>query len=263
MKKIALWLLLIPSLALADDIYLKGGAKFSGRIVEQTDTMISIDIGAGVVGVATSRIDHIVKGKSALDEYEERAAKLGPKDVQGWRALGHWAAQEGLSAQSRAAYQKVIALSPDDAEARAELGFVRFNGHWMTEEESYAARGFVKYEGEWMTPDEAQQAQAAAQAELARLESERQANEAEIAKMQAEADAAKLDKQKKWSQSLQNWDFPVYMGGWGYGVTSWPSTGSSNNRWLQQWPPQPQPPPQQEQPAQPPPAATPPPGTPK
>jgi hypothetical protein len=260
LRNIALLLLFTPTLLFADDVYLQGGAKFSGRIVAQTDTMISIDIGDGVVGVALSRVDHVVKGRSALDEYDLRAAKMGPKDVQGWRALGHWAAQEGLSAQSRAAYQKVIALSPNDSEARAALGFVKLDGRWMTEEESYAARGFVKFEGEWMTPDEAKQAQEAMAAEQAQQEAERQANEAEIAKLQAEASAAKLEKQKKWDKSLQNWSFPVNMGGWGYGVSAWPATGTSSNTWLQQWPP-PTPPPQPE-PA-PPEPSTPPPGTPR
>lgn len=229
---------LAPAPLLADDVFLKGGAKFSGRIVEQTATMVSIDIGAGVVGVAMSRVDHIVKAPSALDVYDQKAAKLQANDAPGWRELGRWAGQEGLSAQSRTAYQKVLAISPDDPEARSALGFVQLNGRWMTEEESYVAQGYVKYDGEWMTPDEAQQAQASAAAEQARQDAEQQAKDQEIDKMQAEAQAAKAEKQAQWDQSTQNWDFPVYMGGWGYGVTTWPTTGTGN-QWLQQWPRQP------------------------
>lgn len=230
-----------PAALLADDVYLKGGAKFSGRIVEQTETMISIDIGAGVVGVAMSRVDHVVKAPSALDAYDQKAAKLGPRDAQGWRELGRWAGQEGLSAQSRNAYQKVLAISPDDPEAREALGFVQFDGRWMTEEESYAARGYVKYDGEWMEPALAQLVQENAAAEQARQDAEReaqqQAMDQEIAQLQAEAQAAKAEKQAEWDRSTQNWDFPVYMGGWGYGVSAWPSTGSGN-QWLEQWPAQ-------------------------
>ena len=229
---------LVPAPILADDVFLKGGAKFSGRIVEQTETIISIDIGDGVVGVAMSRVDHIVKAPSALDGYDQRAAKLAAKDAQGWRELGRWAAQEGLGAQSRQAYQKVLAILPDDPEAREALGFVQFDGRWMTEEESYAARGYVKYEGEWMTPDEARQAQQDAAAQQASREAEQQAKDQEIAQLQEEAQKAKAEKQAAWDQSTQNWDFPVYMGGWGYGVTTWPSSGSGN-QWLQQWPRQP------------------------
>jgi len=108
------------------------------------------------------------RGRSSLDEYEERAAKLGPADVQGWKSLGHWAKMQGLSAQWHEAYGKVMAMTPDDADARQALGYVQVQGQWMTEEESYRARGFVKYQGEWMTPAEVQMEQAGVAAAEAR-----------------------------------------------------------------------------------------------
>jgi len=200
--------------------------------------MISIDMGDGVVGVALSRVDHIVKAPSALDAYDRKAAKLGPKDTEGWRGLGRWAGQEGLGAQSHFAYQKVLVSLPDDPEAREALGFVLFDGRWMAEDESYIAQGYVKYDGEWMTPAEAQLEQESAAAEQARQDAERQARDEETAKLQAEAQAAKAGKQAQWEQSTQNWAVPVYPGGWGYGVNTWPATGAGNH-WLQQWPPKP------------------------
>src|SRR4029453_359508 len=148
-------LFLIPSFLFADEVYLKGGAKFSGRIEQQTATMITINIGDGVVGVAMSRVERVVKGHSPLDEYDAKAHKLAPNDVAGWRSLGNWAMHQGLSAQSRQAYQKVLVTSPDDAEARQALGYVNLEGRWLTEEESFKARGYVKVQGEWMTRDEA------------------------------------------------------------------------------------------------------------
>jgi hypothetical protein len=96
----------------------------------------------------------------------------------------------------------------------------------------------VKYDGEWMTPAEAQLAQESAAAEQASQDAERQARDEETAKMQAEAQAAKTEKQAQWEKSTQNWTVPVYLGGWGYGVSTWPSTGN-DNQWLQQWPRQP------------------------
>ena len=62
MRRTVYLLILVPGLLFADDVYLKGGAVFSGRIVEQTETMVTMDIGDGVVGVAVSRIERIVKG---------------------------------------------------------------------------------------------------------------------------------------------------------------------------------------------------------
>ena len=84
--------------ALADEIFLKGGAKFTGRIEQQTDTLVTIDLGDGVVGVAMSRVEKIVKGRSPLDEFDERAKALGAKDAPAWRELGRWASHQGLSA---------------------------------------------------------------------------------------------------------------------------------------------------------------------
>jgi len=209
----------MPVALLADDVYLVGGARFSGRIVEQTETMVSIDIGAGVVGVALSRVNYLVKAPSALDAYDQKAARLGQKDAEGWRKLGRWAGQEGLGAPSRYAYQIVLVNLPDDAEAREALGFVRLDGRWMTDEESYLTQGYVKYDGEWMTPAEAQQAQESAAAEQARQDAKRLARDEETAKMQAEAQASKVEKQAQWEQSTQNWTRPRLYGLVGYGRT--------------------------------------------
>jgi hypothetical protein len=238
-RKIPWILLLAPALLFADEVYLKGGAKFSGRIVEQTDSMVTINIGDGVVGVATSRVERIEKGRSPLHEYEEKAAKLAARDVAGWRSLGHWAMQQGLSAQSRQAYQNVIHIAPDDPEARQALGFVQVEGKWLTEEESYRARGFVNYDGEWMMPAEAQMAQSTAEADRAREEAERQANQAEADRIQAEARAEKAEERARRAESQQNWDFPLAWGGWGYGMTTWPSTTTVSKWPDQQWPPAP------------------------
>src|SRR5262245_15066045 len=90
---------LAPVSGFADEVFLKGGASFSGRIVEQTATMVTVDIGEGVIGVPMSRVERIEKGRSALDDYDARARSLGPDDVAGWRSLGAWASQQGLAKQ--------------------------------------------------------------------------------------------------------------------------------------------------------------------
>lgn len=223
MKKYSLLLLLVPGLLRADVVYLKGGGKLTGRITEQTADKIVVDVGEGSVGVSMDRVEEISKGLSPLDEFDARAAKLGPKDVDGWRALGLWAATKGLSSQSRAAYQRVVALAPDDAEAREALGYVRLDGRWITEEESYRARGFVKYEGEWMTPAEAQLAQSAAASERARDAADRKASDAEFAatqaRLRAEDDRKRAQEAEEKAREAQSWTnpAPVVFGGWGYG----------------------------------------------
>jgi hypothetical protein len=224
-------LLLVPSLLRADEVFLKGGAKFSGRIESQTDTMITIDIGDGVVGVPMARVDKVVKGRSPLDEYDERAKALGAQDADGWRTLGRWASHSGLSAQAREAYQKVLLLVPDDPEARGALGYVQQDGRWMTEEESYKARGYVKVGGDWMTRAEAQMVQASADAEQARQEAERRANLAEADKILAEQRADKAEERAREAEEVDPWTtMSPWYGGYGYGVVGWPSTATVTTR---------------------------------
>ena len=237
MRRTSLLLVLAASAAglapaLADEVYLKGGAKFTGRIEQQTDTMVTVNIGDGVVGVPMVRVEKIVKGKSPLDEYDERARALGAQDLDGWRGLGAWASHHGLSAQAKDAYAKVMALSPDDPEARQALGYVRINNQWMTEEQSYIARGYVKVGGEWMTPAAAQQVQAAEASEQARQDAERRANQAEADKILAESRAAKAEEKAREAAEVDPWS-QIGMntwGGWGYGVVGWPAGTSVTMR---------------------------------
>jgi hypothetical protein len=221
-RKLSLVLLLTPGLLVADAVYLKSGGKFSGRILEQTAEKVTIDFGDGTIGLPMDQVEEIVRGPSALDEYAARAGKLGPQDVNGWRSLAQWASTRGLSAQARAAWTKVLALAPDDREAREALGYVQVDGRWLTEEESYRARGFVKYDGEWMTPAEVQLAQSDAAQEQARDDAAKRASDAQFS-----ASMDRLQKQEDEKRAREEADRmrnnPVYWGGFGYGVTSWPN----------------------------------------
>ncbi len=239
MRALPSLLILVPTLLCADDVYIQGGAKFSGQIVKQTETTISLDVGDGIVGIPTARVERIVKGLSPLEEYNARAAKLQPQDANGWRDLGRWAAEQGLAKQASIAFHTVLRIDTNDLEARSALGFVNINGVWMMEEQGYRAQGFVKYEGEWMTPAEVQLIQTTAAADQARQEAEDRADFAEMAAQDAEWRAREAEKQAEEAQREQlGWDPPVYWGGWGYGVNYWPST-TSVVRWPANRPVQP------------------------
>jgi len=221
--------LVVPGVAFADEVFLKDAGSISGRIVEQNATTVKVDIGDGFIAVPADRVDHIVKGKSALDIYAERAAKLGAQDVNGWRALGDWAANEGFPAQSRQAYQKVIAIAPDDPGARKALGYVQLQGKWVTLEESYAARGYEKYDGEWMSASEAQAARSADAAYAAQQAADTKANVAENTAVQDQYRKEKAEEEEqRRKENYERLNPPVYWGGYGYGVNTWPSFTSPN-----------------------------------
>ena len=221
MKKAPLLLFLVPAALFADQVFLKDAGSITGKIVEQTATNVRVDVGGGILGVPMDRVERIEKGRCALDDYNDRAKKLGPSEVEGWKKLGRWASQAGLPAQAQDSYKHVLTIAPNDAQANEALGFVQLNGRWVTEAESFKARGFVEYNGEWMTPAQAQVEQTQAANDRARRDAEQRARDAEQATRDAESRAKEAEEKAKKAES--NYSSPMYWGGWGYGVTAWPA----------------------------------------
>jgi tetratricopeptide repeat protein len=228
LRKLAVILVfLAPGALYADEVFLKDAGSISGRVVEQNETTVKVDIGDGFIAVPASRVERIEKGRSALDEYADRAAKLGPQDVEGWKTLARWASKQGYPGQAREAANKVLAIAPNDPDARKALGFVMLDGKWVTLEESYRAKGYVKFDGEWMTPAEAQAGQAALTAERAQRDADYRANAAENAKVQEDTRAEKNAERERYAkEKADQLNPPVYWGGWGYGATTWPTVGT-------------------------------------
>src|SRR5512134_2912494 len=122
---------LLAGAAAADEVFLKGGGRLSGRIVSRTASTIEVDVGAGRIGVPVSSVLRIEEGRSPLHEYEERAGRLAAGDVEGWLALARWAESRGLGTQAREAYNRALAASPGDPRANEALGNVQVNGRWV------------------------------------------------------------------------------------------------------------------------------------
>jgi hypothetical protein len=216
---VALAAVLLAGVAAADEVYLKGGGRLSGRVVSRTESAIEVDVGAGRIGVPTSSVLRIEEGRSPLHEFEERAGRLSAGDVDGWVALGDWASEKGLGTQAREAYNRALAASPDDTRANEALGRVRMDGRWVSEDESYRARGYVQYEGEWVTAaerDASERARAAEdERELERQEADRRVREAEARAAEAEAKAREAEAQEA-SEGIPLWY------GWAPGPAYWP-----------------------------------------
>jgi len=214
-----LYAVLLTEAAAADEIFLKGGGHLSGRIVSRSATKIEIDVGAGRIGVPASSVVRIEEGRSALQEYEERAGRLAAGDVDGWVALGEWADARGLGTQSRAAYHRALAAAPDDPRANEALGNVRVDGRWVSEDESFRARGYVQYEGEWITPAEHEAILRERAAEDAR---DRERREAESRVREAEARAEEAEARAREAEAEQASEGIPLWYGWGAGPVAWP-----------------------------------------
>jgi hypothetical protein len=210
---------LLAGAAAADEVYLKGGGRLSGRIVSRSETTIEVDVGAGRMGVPLSSVVRIEEGRSPLHEYEERAGRLAAGDADGWVALGEWASAKGLGTQAREAYHRALAAAPDDRRANEALGNVEMGGRWVSEEESYRARGYVQHEGEWVTAAERDAMERARAAEddrdRERREADRRVREAEARAAEAEARAREAEAQPA-TEGIPLWY------GWAPGPASWP-----------------------------------------
>jgi hypothetical protein len=241
---------LCTSPAASDEIRLRGGGRVTGVIVERTKDAVVIETAPGRLTFPMARVLEIMESRSALEEYQERAAALGPGDAAGWAALARWAAERDLLTQSREAWQRVLAADPSHPEANAALGRVELDGAWVTEAEAYRARGYVEYEGRWVTPAEHEvlvQERAAEEASAReRREAELRVREAEARAREAEARAREAEAA---AQQTTEEGIPLWWGWGGVGVLppDFPPPGE----------PGPEPPPPQP-PSTPPPSSTPP-----
>ena len=201
---------------------MKGGGRISGRILSRTDTAVQVDVGAGIITVPMASVLSIEEKRSALDDYEERAAKLRANDVPGWLALARWSLTQGLGTQSRRAYERVLGIDPQNVEANQALGRVLVDGRWVTELEVHRARGLVEFEGAWLTPAERDAILVQRDArynELLRLDAERRARDAELRAAEAEARA-----QATVDAAGAVGGFPLWYGG-SYVVGGYPAYG--------------------------------------
>jgi hypothetical protein len=210
---------LLPAAVSADEVFLKGGGQLSGRIVSRSATTIEVDVGAGRIGVPASSVVRIEEGRSPLQDYEERAGRLAPGDVEGWIALAEWAEGKGLGTQAREAYHRALAASPEDPRANEALGNVKMGGRWVSEDESYRARAYVQYEGEWITPAEHEAILRERAAEDAR---DRERREAESRVREAEARAAEAEARAREAEAQQASEGIPLWYGWAPGPAYWP-----------------------------------------
>jgi len=222
---LALAAALLPFAAVADEVFLKSGGQISGRVVSRTATTVEVDVGAGRIAVPVSSVVRIEEGRSALQEYEERAGKIAASDAEGWLALGEWASGRGLGSQASEAYHRAQNAAPNDPRANQALGNVQVNGRWMSEDDAYRSKGYVRFEGEWMTPAEHEailrERAAEAQQERDRQQAEIRTREAEARAQEAEARARKAEAEAADAQSA-NEGLPLWYG-WGAGPAVWPS----------------------------------------
>ena len=219
-RAVCLGLLFLPAATAADEVYLRGGGRITGTIVERSERSVLLEVGPGWVTVPMARVERIEEARSALSEYRARARGLAPDDAQGWLDLALWAQQRELLTQAREAFEKVLLIEPGNAIAHQALAHVPLDDRWVSQEEAFRARGYVPFEGTWVTPGEREAALGErteeAAAERARLEGEARVREAEARAREAEARAAAAEAEARAAEE----------GGWGQSLPLYPPYGT-------------------------------------
>lgn len=152
MRTLVLLLLATP-LAAADEVELTSGTVIEGKVEDLGDSVRVVKSNGSAV-YPKSMIRRITPKKTVEELYAEKSLALKETDADGRLALARWCLQQKLPKEALAEFRKVLAVNPDQEEARAGAGFQKVAGRWLTEDEANTARGLVKHKGRWTTPEQ-------------------------------------------------------------------------------------------------------------
>jgi len=199
---LALSVLLIPSAAFADILYLQNGGQVEGVVTGGPEFFVVRSI-HGTTKIPANRVLRRVKLPYITEVFEQKRKGTDPKDPDALFDLALWCEREGLRREVDPLIRAVLELDPDHRSTRARQGLVKYAGLWMTPERAHRLRmmkeGFVRYDDRWFTPAglkayiSAKQEAALLKEIIARKREEREARERKIS---AEETARKREEER-------------------------------------------------------------------
>lgn len=127
------------------------GGELKGVLLQSEGSVYVLERDGGQLEFPHASVARVRREPNAEATFRAREATLPLKDPAALWALGRFAADNGLPSRARRAAERVLALDPDHAEARAHLGYERVFGQWMRGDELMRAKGLVRHEGTVMT----------------------------------------------------------------------------------------------------------------
>src|SRR5262249_25009231 len=155
MKRLILPLTLacLASTAFADEVTLRNGSTFTGIVREEGDR-VTIEMEFGSMTFRRVDVRSISRGEDVVKTFEEKAAKAD--GAKGLVEVALWGRDHGLRVRADELLERIIRVDPDQAEARAALGYQRIGGRWLKGDDLLIAQGMTKIDGKWMSSTEAQ-----------------------------------------------------------------------------------------------------------
>jgi hypothetical protein len=121
--------------AWADEVHLQSGQVVEGTVRQEPGRTI-VETGLGTLTFPADQVKEILPRRSAMDEYSERFAALGPKpkaaDVY---ALAVWARDHNLIRYVNPLLVQTIRIDPQFAPAHRDLDQVQSGGQWIPRQE--------------------------------------------------------------------------------------------------------------------------------
>jgi hypothetical protein len=148
---------------MADVFVLRSGGHIEGDLLNadqepRTSYVIAVH-GGGQITLEAAVVEKVQTPRPELAEYETMRRQL-PDTVEGQMKLAEWCRDQGLTAQRKAALDRVLILDPEQLEARRLLGYRKVKDQWMTLDEEMADKGYVKRvvngHTHWVTPQQAE-----------------------------------------------------------------------------------------------------------
>jgi hypothetical protein len=187
--------LMAPS-ARADRAVLVNGEVVVGKVTRERGRVI-IDTGSGTITLSDDLVVSVEPGESAVSQFDERYAALRARDVKGRLALAAFCRDHVMIARELQVLNEVLAIDPDNAQARHWLGYVRGRSGWIKRDAPMREQARVRYAGQSTTPSVAatparDRVEAAAAAERPRQTEELDASARRLARERAELEMAHL-----------------------------------------------------------------------
>jgi hypothetical protein len=123
-------LLASASGARADRVVLKSGAVLEGSATLDGERVV-VALESGAITLARSEVARVERERPPMEVVAERRARLGAADVAGRVALARYCRAHELAQTERELWLEVLALAPEQPEARARLGQVRTKDGWV------------------------------------------------------------------------------------------------------------------------------------
>ena len=143
-----------------DIIYLNTGGVVKGKIIQRDLDKVVIRTPHGLTTIPVDDVDYIEEGGSLKEMYKQRLGEIRDDDVNAHHNLGVWLRNVGMYEEAKTEFEKVIKIDPNHDFARCELGYVRKDGKWLTQEEYRLSEGYVKYNNKWVLKEDAEKLEA-------------------------------------------------------------------------------------------------------